>query len=167
MRSPTLKIAIACGGALAYTVSKVDLAMREEVGMPGFPAPPSSYETIPDPMAAQLGNAAMGLVLLAVTAGLLRPPRRTVARRILLGANWLGVAMIAVGVAGFTLRATGLAPGLGEPAVGATTWIALTVGAVWTVAWALGVHGAGRTGGEAVGPDRFGPAPRSSPRGME
>lgn len=137
MRSQTLPVTLACGGALAYTISKIDLAMRDQIGMPGFPAPPASYEAIPNVAAAQLGNAALGLVLVALTASLLRPPNRTIPRRLLLGANWLGVAMIGAGVTGFTLRATGLAPALGEPAQGPAAWVSLAVGAVWTVSWAL------------------------------
>ncbi|ADD39762.1 hypothetical protein Snas_0040 [Stackebrandtia nassauensis DSM 44728] len=145
MRSGTLTITLACGGALAYTISKIDLALRERIGMPGFPAPPSSYEDIPNVAAAQLGNAALGFVLVLLTAALFRPPKHTLTRRLLLGANWLGVAMVGAGVVGFTLRATGLAPALGEPASGAAAWISLTVGAVWTVSWALASHGARRT----------------------
>lgn len=135
---------LACAGAAAYTISKIDLAVRGEIGMPGFPAPQQSYEQITDPAAAQLGNAGLGLVLVLLTAALLRPPANTVVRRLLLGANWLGIAMVGTGVAGFTLRAAGVAPGLGEPAEGAAAWVALAVGAVWTVSWVLAVLGARR-----------------------
>lgn len=45
-RSPAQHLAAAltaCLGALAYTVSKVDLASKGELGMPGFPAPAEAY----------------------------------------------------------------------------------------------------------------------------
>lgn len=144
MRIHTTATALACCGALAYAIGKVEMALRGEVGMQGFPAPPEAYEQIPDPTGAQLGNAAMGFVLVVVTALLFRPPRRVWPRRAVLTVNWLGVAMIAAGVGGFTLRATGMAPGLGAPAVGASTWITLAIGAVWVLGWVAACVGAGR-----------------------
>lgn len=142
MRFHRLLTTLACAGAAAYTISKVHLAVRGEIGMPGFPAPPESYEQIADPTGAQLGNAGLGVVLLLLTAALLRPPAHTVTRRLLLGANWLGILMVGAGVAGFTLRAAAVVPALGEPAEGPGAWVALAVGAVWTVSWVPAVLGA-------------------------
>jgi hypothetical protein len=133
----------ATAGALAYTVSKVRLALDGEIGMPGFPAPPEAYETVPDVTAAQLGNAGLGLAMALVTLALLRPPAAALPRRALLAVSWAGSAMIAAGVAGFAARATGLAPGLGPtPPHPVTAAAALAVGAVWAVAWVVAAVGA-------------------------
>ncbi|THA81243.1 hypothetical protein [Streptomyces sp. A0592] len=53
----------ACLGALAYTVSKVDLAREGELGMPGFPAPTDAYAAVADVETAQLADAALGLLM--------------------------------------------------------------------------------------------------------
>lgn len=126
---------VACVGGVAYTVGKIDLAIRGELGMPGFPAPESSYG-IYDPVSGQLSNAAMGVVMIVVAAWLLKLPRNKPLRMAVLTVNWLGAAMIAAGFVGFTLRATGVAPALGAPATGYAAWVALGVAAVWAVAWA-------------------------------
>ncbi|WP_329376244.1 hypothetical protein OG625_01815 [Streptomyces sp. NBC_01351] len=147
-RSPgTQRIAAltACAGALAYTVSKVDLARNGELGMPGFPAPPEAYASIADVTAAQLGNAGLGLVMAVVALLLVRPPA---ARRLRLGVvvvSWFGILMIGAGVIGFGARAAGLAPALGAtpPAMG-TALAALAVGAVWVAAWSVAAVGAVR-----------------------
>ena len=115
MTPRTTAILLAAAGALAYAVAKVDLALRGELGMPGFTAPPESYRTY-NPLTGQLSNAALALVLLVVIAGLLRPPQRPLLRHGLLGANVLGALAIGAGVIGFVLRATGIAPQLGTPA---------------------------------------------------
>ena len=131
-------VLLAAAGALAYAVAKVDLALRGELGMPGFTAPPESYRAY-DPFTGQLSNAVLGLVLVAVIAGLLRPPNRLLLRRGLLGANVLGALAIGAGVIGFLLRATGVAPQLGTPAEGVATWVTLLVGALWICAWAVAI----------------------------
>ncbi|MCX5129861.1 hypothetical protein [Streptomyces sp. NBC_00347] len=64
----------ACLGALAYTVSKVDLARDGELGMPGFPAPAEAYATVANVETAQLANAALGLLMALVALLLLRLP---------------------------------------------------------------------------------------------
>lgn len=48
--------------------------------------------------------------------------------RLLLIVSWLGVIGIGAGVAGFTLRATGIGQALGPPAVGSSTYSALAIG---------------------------------------
>lgn len=65
----------ACFGALAYTVSKVDLAREGELGMPGFPAPTEAYAAVADVETAQLANAALGLLMAVVALLLVRLPR--------------------------------------------------------------------------------------------
>ncbi|MFJ8014863.1 hypothetical protein [Streptomyces sp. NPDC096339] len=136
----------ACAGALAYTISKVDLARDGELGMPGFPAPPEAYASISDVTTAQLGNAGLGLLMAVVALLLVRPPAAGWLRRGTVLVSWAGILMVGAGVLGFGARAAGLAPGLGAtpPAMGAAL-AALAVGAVWVAAWAVAAVGATRT----------------------
>ncbi|MGK5639091.1 hypothetical protein ACSNOK_12410 [Streptomyces sp. URMC 126] len=125
-------------GALAYTVAKVDLARKDELGMPGFPAPADAYAAVADVGAAQLGNAALGLLMAVVALFLARPPRGRFVRWSLLAVSWAGIVMVGAGVVGFTARATGLAPGLGPtPPHPPTAFTALLVGAAWVTAWTV------------------------------
>jgi len=144
MRRHVPATVIAAVGAAAYSVSKVDLALRGELGMPGFPAPAASYDSY-EPFAGQLSNAAMGALLVLLIVALLRLPGARWGRRVLLLGNGIGVVMIGAGVLGFTARATGVIPSLGAPAENAAAWVALTVGAVWTVAWMAAIRGAARS----------------------
>ncbi|MFG2230662.1 hypothetical protein ACGFNX_11675 [Streptomyces sp. NPDC048723] len=135
----------ACAGALAYTVSKVDLARNGELGMPGFPAPPEAYAQVADVTAAQLGNAGLGLLMAVVSLMLVRPPAAHWLRRSAVGVSWLGVVMVGAGVIGFGARAAGLAPGLGAtPPRTATAVAALAVGALWVAGWSVAAAGATR-----------------------
>ncbi|MFI6575689.1 hypothetical protein ACIBFB_07790 [Nocardiopsis sp. NPDC050513] len=135
----TAAVLVAAGGAAAYAVSKVDLALRGRLGMPGFPAPPESYATH-DALGGQLANAAVGAVLVVLTLALLRQPSGALGRWALLLVNGAGALMVGVGVVTFAARAAGVAPG--APAGGVAAWTTLAVGAVWTVAWAVAVRGA-------------------------
>ncbi len=141
----------ACAGALAYTLSKVDLARDGELGMPGFPAPAEAYAQVADVTAAQLGNGGLGLLMAIVALLLVRPPA---ARSLRLGAvavSWLGIAMVGAGVVGFGARAAGVAPGLGPvPPETGTAVAALAVGALWAAAWSVAAAGAVR--GRGRGP---------------
>ncbi|MCY9786371.1 hypothetical protein KIK06_20975 [Nocardiopsis sp. EMB25] len=136
MNRHTAAVLVAAGGAAAYAVSKVELALSGRLGMPGFPAPQESYATY-DPLTGQLSNAAVGAVLVVLILGLLRPPVGTFWRWALVLTNAVGAAMVGAGVLTFGARATGLLPGLGAPADGVAAWAALAVGAVWVVAWAV------------------------------
>ncbi|RKS06326.1 hypothetical protein DFP74_1954 [Nocardiopsis sp. Huas11] len=138
MNRHTAAVLVAAGGAAAYALSKVHLALRGELGMPGFPAPPEAYEVY-EPVSGQLSNAAMGAVMVLFVLALLRPPAGRLWRRPLLVVNGAGALLIGVGVLMFAARATGLSPGLGEPAQGAAAWTSLAVGAVWAVAWIVAV----------------------------
>ncbi|WP_282785589.1 hypothetical protein [Nocardia sp. CC201C] len=129
-------VLIASGGALAYAISKVELTIRGELGMPGFPAPASAYGQF-DPVSGQLSNAGVGVLTAALILVLLRPPARPVWRAALLSISWLGTIIVGVGVVIFTLRAAGVAPSLGVPAIGWQSWVALVAGAIWVAAWAL------------------------------
>lgn len=131
---------IAAGGALAYTISKIDLAIRAELGMPGFPAPPSSYVGFEDVTGAQLGNASVGLVAAALALVLLVPMRRGAPRILTHIVNWAGFVMPAAGVVGFGIRALQLTDALGpvppNPMAAALT---LAVGALWATGWAFAI----------------------------
>lgn len=154
---------LAAAGAIAYTIAKVHLAVRGELGMPGFSAPAESYRTY-DPVTGQLSNAAVGgvmaLLILALLAGGL--PRWL--RWIVVGVNALGALMISIGVTTFAFRAVGIAPGLGSPAEGAATWVTLAVGAVWSVTWWAALRKPGR--GTSATPRRATPVvhPDSAPQ---
>ncbi|GAA0280285.1 hypothetical protein GCM10010302_17580 [Streptomyces polychromogenes] len=133
----------ACAGALAYTISKVGLARDGELGMPGFPAPPEAYASVGDVAAAQLGNAALGLLMALVALLLVRPPVGRWVRGCVLLVSWAGILMVGSGVIGFGARAAGLAPDLGAPPPDAGTAVAaLAVGALWVAGWAVAAVGA-------------------------
>lgn len=140
-RSRTTHLAAAltaCLGALAYTVSKVDLARAGELGMPGFPAPADAYAAVADVETAQLANAGLGLLMAALALLLVRLPRTRLVRWPALVVSWAGIAMVGAGVLGFGARAAGLAQSLGPtPPHMLTAVAALLVGAVWTTAWAV------------------------------
>ncbi|MER7520780.1 hypothetical protein [Streptomyces sp. NPDC126499] len=137
----------ACAGALAYTVSKVDLARDGELGMPGFPAPVDAYAGVTDVTTAQLANAALGLLMALVAVLLIRLPRTPFVRLPVLAVSWAGIAMVGAGVLGFGARAAGLAPALGPvPPHPPTALAALLVGAVWATAWTLATVRATRAG---------------------
>ncbi|WP_445270731.1 hypothetical protein [Streptomyces sp. DSM 41634] len=137
----------ACAGALAYTVSKIDLAREGELGMPGFPAPQEAYAQVADVTAAQLGNAGLGLLMALVALLLVRPPAARSFRWAAIAVSWAGIAMVGAGagVVGFGARAAGVSPSLGDtpPDMG-TALAALVVGAVWVAGWCVAAVGAGR-----------------------
>ncbi|MGD7787464.1 hypothetical protein ACQCX2_03985 [Propionibacteriaceae bacterium Y1700] len=134
---------LAAAGALAYTVAKVHLAVRGELGMPGFSAPVASYRTY-DPFTGQLSNAAVGGVMTLLILALLARGLPRWLRWIVVGVNALGALMISIGVTTFALRAVGMAPGLGSPAEGPATRITLAVGTVWAVTWWAALRKPGR-----------------------
>ncbi|MFJ6498252.1 hypothetical protein OG280_13650 [Streptomyces virginiae] len=130
----------ACLGALAYTVSKVDLAREGELGMPGFPAPAEAYAAVADVGTAQLANAALGLLMAVVALFLVRLSRTPLVRLPVLVVSWVGIVMVGAGVLGFGARAAGMAPSLGAiPPHMPTALAALLVGAVWVTAWTIAV----------------------------
>lgn len=137
-------VLVAAAGAAGYTISKVDLALRGELGMPGFPASAASYADY-EPVSGQLSNAAMGAAMVTLIALLARPPRRRWVRWGLFAANGVSAVLIGCAVMTFTARAAGLAPGLGAPAEGAGPWVVLAMGAIWVVAWMVAVVAASRS----------------------
>ncbi|MFG2874753.1 hypothetical protein ACGFYU_07040 [Streptomyces sp. NPDC048337] len=147
-RTQWISALVACAGALAYTVGKIDLARKGEIGMPGFPAPPEAYAGIADVQAAQLGNAGLGLLMAVTALLLLRLPAARFLRWGAVAVSWAGILMVGAGVIGFAARATGLAPSLGAvPPDMATAVVALAVGALWVAAWSVATVGAMRAPG--------------------
>ncbi|MDQ8708313.1 hypothetical protein RCO28_38525 [Streptomyces sp. LHD-70] len=145
VRKHQISAIAACLGALAYTVAKVDLARRGEVGMPGFPAPLGAADRVGDVAAAQLGNAGLGFGMAVVAVALLRPVANPVLRWGAIGVSWLGIAAVGAGVVGFGARAVGMAPALGAPPSHLVPAVAaLLVGAVWVGAWGVATVGAMR-----------------------
>lgn len=69
---------------LLYVIEKVYLAAQGKIGMLGSAVPPEAYAGIPDPTLAQLGNAACGLVLVAIAVLAIIPAGRRIPRPLLL-----------------------------------------------------------------------------------
>lgn len=92
---------------LEYAVAKVVMAERGQLGVPGHPAPPEAYERFSgDVVAAQLGNAGVGLVSVLIALALVqRWGRRIPAALLAAGA---GVALLS-GIAGAAVVAGSLA----------------------------------------------------------
>ncbi|HZE37686.1 MAG TPA: hypothetical protein VE172_02645 [Stackebrandtia sp.] len=139
MRTHSLVTVASCGGALLYALTKIDLAVRGELGMPGFPAPAADYRVY-DATSGQLSNAVMGLVFAGVVAALLRPPARRPLAWVLIGLSGVGAAFIGAGFVGFGLRAAGL---FGAPTTPAA-WVTVAVGLAWCAVWVASTVGAAR-----------------------
>jgi len=123
---------------LEYVVAKVIMAARGELGVPGHPAPPEVSERFSgDVVAAQLGNAAVGLVTVLIALALVqRWGRRLPAAALAAGA---GAALIG-GISGCLVVAaslTGLREDHGQWGVDSlvlgaaplAAWLVLTVAA--------------------------------------
>ncbi|GIG70928.1 hypothetical protein [Phytomonospora endophytica] len=133
--APAPPVLIAAAGGLAYVASKLHFAASGELGIAGFYAMPEAQAAFGDATAAQLGNAAIGLVAVLVVLALLRPPRHRLARLALLAANWAGALMIGAGVVGFILRAAGATSSVDWAPTGWQAWATLAVGAAWVAGW--------------------------------
>lgn len=102
---------------LLYVIEKVYLAGQGRIGMVGSAIPPEAYADIPDPTLAQLGNAACGLVPVAIAVLAIIPAGRRIPRPLLLAGlcvvlvltlalgvlllgqgNWLHLAIAAAGL---------------------------------------------------------------------
>lgn len=124
---------------LEYAVAKAVMAARGELGVPGHPAPREATEGFTgDVVAAQLGNASLGLVSAAIALALVHRWGRRIPVAVLAGAA--AVALLS-GVAGLIVVAaslTGLREdhgqwGLDSLALGAAplgAWLVLTVAAL-------------------------------------
>ena len=92
--------------ALEYVAAKVIMAGRGELGVPGHPAPREAYERFAgDVAAAQLGNAAVGLVSVLVALALVQRWGRRIPAVVL--AAGAGAALLA-GLAGLVVVAASL-----------------------------------------------------------
>lgn len=126
---------IATVTTLIYAGMKVVMAIRGELGLPGFPPGPSSDTTRDD-----IARSEWMLVLLAVLAAgvalaSVLPATRRVPRWMLATAIWLAGMSQAAGAIGMTLRATRILPDLGPGPTGWTTWVVLLVLDIGAIAW--------------------------------
>ncbi len=80
------------GHWLLYVAEKIFLAATGTIGMIGSPAPAEAYAAIPDPTAAQLGNAAFGLLPVLASLVAILPIGRRIPRPLLLIALGLVLA---------------------------------------------------------------------------
>ncbi|WP_106584753.1 hypothetical protein [Murinocardiopsis flavida] len=118
----------AAGYWLVYTVGKVYMASRGEIGMPGRPAPPEAYADIADPALAQLGNAALGLAAAGLALAAILPAARGIPRPVLLGALTIGAVFTVLGLTA-TLMHSAPWPETVITAIGAFAFTAVTVAA--------------------------------------
>lgn len=81
------------GHWLLYVAEKIYLATTGTVGMIGSPASPEAAAAIADPAAAQLGNAAFGLLPVLITLAAFLPQGRRIPRPLLLTALCLVLAL--------------------------------------------------------------------------
>ena len=136
---------VATVGALAYVATKVHLALKGELGIAGFNVKPEVSAAFDNPGAAQWGNAALGMVLVALCLALVQPVTSKPLRLTVHTASWLGVAMIASGLVGLTLRAAGITSSREWEPIGLTAYATLAIGWVWVFAWVVAIHRHRRT----------------------
>lgn len=121
--------------SLAYAGMKVAMALRGELGLPGFPPRPTSNTADPDIarnewMLALLGLIAAGIAYATCSSLIRRVPRWIVVIAVLLAGG-----SQAAGAIGMTLRVTRLLPDLGPGPQGWSTWIVLVILDVGAIAW--------------------------------
>jgi MprA protease rhombosortase-interaction domain-containing protein len=129
--------ATAC--ALSYVGSKVHLALAGEIGIIGFYVRPEVNEAFNNPAVAQWWNATIGVIVASLCLALAWPTRSRSLRLAIHIASWLGVALIATGLLGFTLRAFGITS---SPDWQRTSWVSyvtLAIGWLWVVAWMVAI----------------------------
>ncbi|GAB3765934.1 hypothetical protein [Microlunatus parietis] len=107
------------GHWLLYVIEKVYLAGQGRIGMVGSPIPPEAYADIPNPALAQLGNAAFGLVPVAIAVLAITPAGRRIPRPLLL----LGLCVVLA-----------LTLALGALLLGQGNWLHLAIAAAGLVA---------------------------------
>lgn len=124
--------------ALVYCVAKIDMAIKGEVGMPGFPlADPQASRDLDRVWLRQAGNAAIGLGAAILALSTLGPILNHCLRLAIVVALWLGFAFIAAGAGGILLRTLGLADGLGDVPLTWSSAATNAVGIVLTCSWLL------------------------------
>ncbi|HLT61226.1 MAG TPA: hypothetical protein VK020_08545 [Microlunatus sp.] len=90
---------VAAAHWLLYVLEKLYLAATGTIGMVGSPAGPEAYQSIADPAAAQLGNAAAGLIPGLVLLVALGRVGRRVPRPVLL----VALALVAAATLGLVV----------------------------------------------------------------
>ncbi|GLZ76632.1 hypothetical protein Afil01_14390 [Actinorhabdospora filicis] len=144
MKTPQAAVIAALGG-LAYAASKIHFAVRGELGIDGFEATPEANAAFGDATAAQLGNAALGVITAALALALLRRWPRWVEVGLHI-ASWGALLLIGAGFVGFALRAAGVVSNADGMPVNGWSWVTVTLGAVWVGAWGYGLVGHWRRG---------------------
>lgn len=131
---------IAAIGGLAYTASKIHMAVLGEPGLDGFPVTAEAKAAFGDATAAQLGNAAVGLITAVFALALLRrwPGWINAGLHI---ASWGSLLLIGAGFVGFALRAAGLVTNADWAPTGWSAWLVLAMWAVWLGAWGYALVG--------------------------
>jgi Protein of unknown function (DUF3995) len=124
---------------LEYAVAKVVMAAREELGLPGHPAPQEAYERFPgDIVAAQLGNAALGLLTAALALALVQRWGRRVPTAVLAAGAIVALAGSIAGAVVVVTSLTGLREDHGQWGIDSllhgiaslAAWVVLAVAAV-------------------------------------
>ncbi len=126
---------VACASSLAYGGMKVNMAMRGELGLPGFPAPASSYEGREGISGDEWALAGTGLMAALVALLPILPVARRLNRWLVAIPVWIAALSQAAGAGGFTLRAFRIMPDLGAGPQGPVTWIVLAVLDAGAIAW--------------------------------
>jgi hypothetical protein len=94
---------------LEYALAKAFMAARGELGLPGHPAPREAYEGFSGSVvAAQLGNAAVGLLSLAIALALVQGWGRRIPASVLAAGAATALASSLAGAAVVTTSLTGL-----------------------------------------------------------
>ncbi len=139
---------------LQYAIGKVAMAGREELGVPGHPAPPQAYEAFSGDIAlAQLGNAAVGLLTVALALALVQPWGRRVPRMLLAAGTVVALLGNIAGALVVVTSLTGLREDHGQWGIDSLVLGVAALGA-WAVLATAAVRGArprhGGGGGRGV-----------------
>jgi hypothetical protein len=90
-------------GALLYGAMKVDLALKGQVGVAGFPNRPRHEQD----HGGQWGNVAVAVLCAAVALATVQPWGRSIPRWLLLAASWTIYAGLGAGAVVLMLRVLG------------------------------------------------------------
>jgi hypothetical protein len=116
-------------GALVYGAMKVDLALKGQVGIAGFPNRPGHEQD----QGGQWGNVAVAVVCAAVALATVQPWGRSIPRWLLLAASWAICAGLGAGAVALVLRVLGRSE-LPAP-TGWTGRLVAAAAVVWVVLW--------------------------------
>lgn len=124
---------------LIYSGMKVVMAIRGEIGLPGFPAKDASYvgRSSADISRDEWGLVLTGLVAALVALVTLLPVIRRVPRWIVAIAVWVAGLSQAAGAVTFTFRTLRILPDLGPGPQGWSTWVVLLILDVGAIAWLM------------------------------